>query len=102
MRTNKFIVVIFKDNPNKKYLFITEDMEVKVKDLVLCDTAKGINLGIVVNGDGNASLANDPSVNKPIKSASYACDSSHELSTSRNAFLKSYCKHLENRLSPQD
>lgn len=91
MRKNKLIQVVFKGKPDNKYLFMTEDMQIENKDLVLCDTAKGVEIGVVVNDDEDVSIINSPNITKPIKIAKYACKSSHDISSSRNDFLKAYC-----------
>ena len=91
MRKNKLIQVVFKKKPNNKYLFMTEDLQIENKDIVMCNTSNGVEMGVVVECDEDVSVINESNITKPIKMAKYACKSSHELSSSRNDFLKAYC-----------
>ena len=92
MKKHKLIQVVFKKTPNKSYLFMTEDLDIVDKDIVLCDvTNKGTQLGIVVDSDADVSLFNNTEVTKPIKKASFSLKPDVEVSESNNDFLKAYC-----------
>ena len=86
-KKNQLIKVGFK-NSGERYVFMCEET-ITEKDIVICDTCRGVALGIVLESNLDISVLNDGLVYLPIKKANFICKSTHDLAASRNTVLKS-------------
>lgn len=84
---NKQLIDVAFKNSTRKYTFLA-DKSIVDKDIVLCSTSRGIEIGIVVNSDLDLEILNNGEVTFPIKKANFVCKSAYDLSSSRNMAIK--------------
>lgn len=87
MNNNKQLINVTFKNSYKKYVFIAEESLIE-KDIVLCNTQHGVEVGIVVDTSLDLTVLNNGEVTLPVRTANYLCKSTHSLSTSRNNAIK--------------